>query len=68
MKAMISGYHKSTTCEWCEKSNEAVTIEFERGFLKQSALCFRCLQQAIRVHHKQSTPTEKGSARADETP
>lgn len=57
MKALITGYHESTNCTWCEKTTEGVTVEFDGGFLHKAALCFRCLQQAIRVHHKQQAST-----------
>ena len=59
MKVQITGYHKSITCTWCDRSTEAVTVEFEDGFLRRAELCFRCLQHSIRVHHKQSKQTEK---------
>lgn len=53
MRALITGYHESTTCMWCEKSTEAVTVQFDGGFLKAGELCWKCLQQATRVQHKQ---------------
>ena len=56
MKALITSYHDSATCAWCAKSTEAVTVEFGGGFLQKSDLCFRCLQQSVRVHHRQSQP------------
>jgi len=63
MKALISAYHEKANCSWCEKEHEAVTIEFDNGFLKKGPLCWKCLQQATRVHHKQQAapPPQRGS-------
>ena len=54
MRAIISEYHESTSCTWCERNTEGVTVEFDGGFLQKGALCWKCLQQATRVHHKQN--------------
>lgn len=59
MRAVINEYHESTTCTWCERDMEAVTVEFDGGFLQKGPLCWRCLQQATRVHFKQNGGTEK---------
>ena len=53
MKALISELHESAKCAWCEKTSEAVTVQFDGGFLSAGELCWKCLQQATRVHHKQ---------------
>ncbi len=53
MQVVISAFHQSQSCTWCEKQTEAVTVEFYGGFLQNCALCWKCLQQAIRVHHRQ---------------
>jgi hypothetical protein len=50
---MISAYHETVSCTWCNKSAEGVSVNFEGGFLHKSDLCFKCLQQSVRVHHKQ---------------
>jgi hypothetical protein len=62
MKALITDYHESTNCTWCEKTNEAITVQFEGGFLQKGPLCWKCLQQATRVHHKQDSATSKPPA------
>lgn len=54
MQATISEYHESIKCIWCEKTTEAITVEFEGGFLHKGPLCWKCLQQATRVHNKQN--------------
>jgi hypothetical protein len=59
MKALISAYHESAACAWCNKTAECVTVQFDGGFLQKSELCFRCLQQSVRVHHKQTGGDEK---------
>ena len=64
MKALVTAYHQSSTCTWCEKTSEAITVQFDGGFLQTSELCFRCFQQATRVHHKQSGAAPKTSAEA----
>ncbi len=55
MKALITAFHESTKCMWCEKTSESVTVQFDGGFLSAGELCWKCLQQATRVHHKQQT-------------
>ncbi len=60
MKVMISAFHESESCTWCQKQTEAVTVEFYGGFLQKCPLCWRCLQQAIRVHHRQGTNDDAG--------
>lgn len=54
MRILISAYHDDATCTWCNRSAEGVTAEFDGGFLQKGPLCWRCLQQATRVHHTQS--------------
>jgi hypothetical protein len=58
MKALISALSTKATCTWCEKELEAVTVEFDGGFLTKGWLCWKCLQQATRVHDKQQTTAE----------
>ena len=53
MKALITAYCEAAKCTWCERDNEGVTVEFDGGFLIKGQLCFKCLQQAVKVHHKQ---------------
>lgn len=54
MRAIITEYSERTTCTWCEKDAEGVTVEFTEGFLQKGNLCWKCLQQATRVHHRQT--------------
>lgn len=61
MKALISALAEKATCTWCEKETEAVTVEFDGGFLTKGWLCWKCLQQATRVHHKQHVPAPGGT-------
>ena len=58
MRAIISQYHESASCTWCERETEGITVEFDDGFLQKGSLCWRCLQQATRVHHRQLGGTE----------
>jgi hypothetical protein len=71
MKAIISAFHESASCTWCSKTAECVTVQFEGGFLHKSELCFKCLQQSVRVHHKQTggeQPAGEGGSRKPATP
>lgn len=59
MKALISAFHESTKCMWCQKTSEGITVQFDGGFLRDGELCWKCLQQATRVHHEQQSATSK---------
>jgi hypothetical protein len=63
MQIVISAYHDSATCTWCNRTVEGVTAEFDGGFLQKGPLCWRCLQQATRVHHAQSHDENKPAAK-----
>ena len=60
MKAVISDFTDSETCTWCEKATEAVIVQFDGGFLQEAPLCWKCLQKAVRVRHKQETQHGNG--------
>lgn len=53
MHVTLTEYHESTSCVWCEKQKEAVTISFADGFLRDLPLCWACLQKAIKVRTRQ---------------
>lgn len=55
MQVTISAFHETETCAWCEKQTEAVAVEFHGGFLQECPLCWKCLQQAVRVQHRQAS-------------
>jgi hypothetical protein len=61
MRATITEFHTSTTCTWCGRDTEGVTVEFDEGFLQKGSLCWRCLQQATRVHHKQRSKADQAT-------
>ena len=63
MRILISAYHDSTSCTWCNRTVEGVTAEFDGGFLQKGPLCWRCLQQATRVHDAQSQSANKSAAK-----
>lgn len=54
MRAVISQYNEAALCLWCNRNAEGVTVEFDDGFLQKGPLCWRCLQQATRVHNLQT--------------
>lgn len=60
-------YNSASKCNWCEKEAEGITVEFAENFLHKGPLCFKCFQQAVRVHYKQYqssdlTPSTKREA------
>lgn len=55
MKTLITAWHETAQCVWCEKEKEAVSVEFGDGFLSNSQICWRCLQKAIRVRARNRT-------------
>lgn len=59
MKALISERHANASCIWCEKDTECVTVEFSDGFLTKNAICWRCLQKAVKVRSIQTTGKTK---------
>jgi hypothetical protein len=60
MNVSISAWHDSGTCTWCQKEAEGVTASFDSGFLCNAQLCWKCLQQAVRVHASQETAGKPG--------
>lgn len=63
MNVQLTAWFENETCTWCEKPTEVVTATFDSGFLKNAPVCWKCLQKAVRVHHKQQAQqsTAKGS-------
>ena len=53
-EATLTSLKDPMDCTWCGKGGETVTISFASGFLQDAPLCWKCLQQAVRVNHKQS--------------
>jgi hypothetical protein len=53
MRAVITQFNESALCLWCNRTAEGITVEFDDGFLQKGHLCWRCLQQATRVHNLQ---------------
>lgn len=66
MKTLITAWHESAQCVWCEKDKETVSVEFGDGFLTNSKICWRCLQKAIRVRARNRT--KPNNVRAAKTP
>jgi hypothetical protein len=56
MHVTLSAWHEQTLCTWCEKDREGVTVTFDDGFLKDSPLCWSCLQKAVKVRSRRTTP------------
>lgn len=69
MHAVISDYQESQQCLWCDRAAEGVEIAFEEFCIGQGHLCWKCLQQAVRVYHKQQPrPEAARRPRREETP
>jgi len=64
MNVSLSDWHEKAVCTWCQKEAEGVTASFAGGFLRRATLCWKCLQQAVRVHAGQESDGKSGSARA----
>ena len=60
MEAKITAWHEATACTWCEKEKEGVTVDFNDGFIHDAALCWSCLERAVKVRaRKDSKPASK---------
>lgn len=55
MKVTLSEFHEAASCTWCEREIESVSATFESGFLTDAPMCWKCLQKAVRVYHRQQT-------------
>lgn len=53
MHIVLTQHQASAACAWCEREKETVTADFGDGFIRHAALCWRCLQKAVRVHQRQ---------------
>ena len=58
MRAVITDFEESASCLWCSRTAEGVHIAFEEFCIGEGHLCWKCLQQAIRVYHKQHAAAE----------
>lgn len=58
MNVVITNPQASATCVWCDRKREAVQATFSDGFLTDVPICFKCLQQAIKVRSGQLKPNE----------
>ena len=54
MKALITEWHESGNCVWCEKTTECVTAEFSDGFLAKNTICWKCIQKVVKVKSRQT--------------
>ncbi|MFN0196151.1 MAG: hypothetical protein ACKVT0_05365 [Planctomycetaceae bacterium] len=53
MIVSLHAWQEKGQCTWCEKEKECVSATFEDGFLKNSSLCWGCLQKAVKVRSRQ---------------
>ncbi len=63
MNINISEHHTSETCTWCEKSKECVTADFNDAFIGKAAMCWNCLQKAVKVSSRKETDETSGHNR-----
>lgn len=66
MHVSLTEFHDSAACMWCERTKEALTVEFADGFLKNAVLCWRCLAKAVRIRERQTSrqPETDGASRS----
>lgn len=62
MNVVLSDWQESAACAWCEKTRECVRVDFSGGFIKHSLLCWKCLQQAVKVDVRQRESASDKSA------
>jgi len=63
MNVSLSQWHEQAHCTWCEKDRESVTVSFDDGFLKDSPLCWSCLQKAVKVRSRRTTTAAAPTAK-----
>lgn len=69
MRAVITDFNETSSCLWCDRTAEGVQIVFEEFAIGEGHLCWKCLQQAVRVYHKQQPSAEpQRRPRREETP
>lgn len=52
MKVLLTVWHDSATCRWCQKTRPCVTTSFSDGFLKEAPMCWKCLETSVRVRQR----------------
>lgn len=62
MNVNISKHHTSENCTWCEKTKECVTADFDDAFIGKAAMCWSCLQKAIKVQSRKEFQASVGSS------
>lgn len=67
MHVTLSSFNPIGACAWCEREKETVTADFGDGFIRQAALCWRCLQKAVRVHQRQAESIAPAEPTANST-
>jgi hypothetical protein len=61
MKVLLTAWHDSATCRWCEKTRPCVTTTFADGFLQEAPLCWKCLETSVRVRQRKDEPADKSA-------
>ncbi len=54
MQVTLGAWQDAVACTWCDKSRDCVVATFSDGFLKDSPLCFKCLETAMKVRSRQA--------------
>ena len=57
MNVVLAAWHEQENCTWCERTKECVTVDFGDGFIRNAALCWKCLQKAVKVRNRQREAT-----------
>ena len=65
MEAKITAWHENASCTWCEKEREAVTVDFNDGFIQDAPLCWACLERAVKVRARKDAKSLPKSAKGE---
>ncbi len=53
MDVKLTSWNETDTCTWCERTKECVTADLGDGFIRNAAMCWKCLQKAVKVRARQ---------------
>ena len=68
MKVILSAWHESETCLWCEKTRDCVAVEFGDNFISKGNLCWSCLQTSVKVHQRSRAESQRPSRQLRKSP
>ena len=64
-RIVISQWHDSSDCNWCDRTKECVTAEHEDGFLSKGPMCWACLRNSVQARSRcEQTSKERAVEKA----